>query len=149
MDGRLCESASDMAALRAKSMRSNLTAPRLDVEEWRKLSPFLDAMDDEASSVRMGIKKALAGYFDDMRNLLNHIKGNLTRNGKVVIVVGNSAYAKSIIPTDLLICQVAVEEGYRVQTMDIARALHVSSQQRNGLRQMESFMRESVIILRK
>lgn len=147
--GGFVKSTADMAALRAKSMRNNLSAPRVDVAEWSKLSPFLDAMDEEASSVRMGIKKALAGYFDDMRNLLNNIKENLTRNGKVVIVVGNSAYAKSIIPTDLLICEVAIEEGYRVQAMDIARPLHVSSQQRSGLKQMESFMRESVIVLRK
>lgn len=147
--GGFVKSTGDMAALRAKSMRSNLSAPRFAVTEWRKLSPFMDAMDEEASSVRMGIKTALAGYFDDMRNLLNHIKGNLTRNGRVVIVVGNSAYAKSIIPTDLLICEVALEEGYRVQAMDIARPLHVSSQQRGGLKQLESFMRESVIVLRK
>jgi site-specific DNA-methyltransferase (adenine-specific) len=147
--GDFVKTTEDMAALRGKSMRSNLSAPRLNVAEWHKLSPFLDAMDEEASSVRMGIKTALAGYFDDMRNLLKHLKMNLTRNGKVVIVVGNSAYAKSIIPTDLLICEVAAEEGYRIQAMNVARSLHVSSQQRNGLKKLEAFMRESVIVLRR
>lgn len=147
--GDFVKSADDMAALRGKSMRSNLSAPKLDVAEWEKLSPFLDEMDEDASSVRMGIKKALAGYFDDMRSLLNHLKKNLTRNGKVVIVVGNSAYAKSIIPTDLLICEVAIEEGYRVRAMNVARPLHVSSQQRNDLKKLESFMRESVIVLQR
>jgi hypothetical protein len=147
--GGFVKAPDDMTALRGKSMRSNLSAPRIDVAEWKNLSPFLDAMDEDASSVRMGIKRALAGYFDDMRNLLSHLKRNLTRNGKVVIVVGNSAYAKSIIPTDLLICEVAVEEGYRVEAMHVARPLHVSSQQRNELKKLESFMRESVIVLRR
>ena len=59
----------------------------------------------------MGIKTALAGYFDDMRILLAQLKDYITRCGLIVIVVGNSAYAKSIIPTDLLICALAVEEG--------------------------------------
>lgn len=147
--GGFVKERSDMASLRAKSMRSNLAAPRHAVEQWPKLSPFIDGMDEDASSVRMGIKNALAGYFDDMRILLKNLKKCLTRSGSVVIVVGNSAYAKSIIPTDLLICELAVELGYRVQAMSIARPLHVSSQQRNELRHLEAFMRESVIVLRR
>jgi hypothetical protein len=147
--GEFVKRATDMAILRSKSMRNNLSAPRLKVSDWCELSPFLKAMDDEASSVRMGIKTALAGYFDDMRILLTQLKNCLTRSGVIVIVVGNSAYAKSIIPTDLLICALAVEQGYRVRTLNIARSLHVSSQQRSELRMLESFMRESVIILRK
>jgi len=147
--GGFVKQGGDMALLRAKSMRSNLAAPRHSVAQWPKLSPFVDAMDEDASSVRMGIKNALAGYFDDMRILLNNLTKCLTRTGSVVIVVGNSAYAKSIIPTDLLICEIAIEEGYRVQAMSIARPLHVSSQQRNQLRHLQAFMRESVIVLRR
>lgn len=147
--GDFVQADSDMASLRAKSMRSNLAAPRHAVERWHPLAPFVDGMDENASSVRMGIKNALAGYFDDMRVLLQNLCRCLSQRGSVVIVVGNSAYAKSIIPTDLLICEIAVEEGYQVQAMSVARPLHVSSQQRNDLRHLEAFMRESVIVLRK
>jgi hypothetical protein len=147
--GGFVQSSEDMAALRRRSMRSNLAAHLPETAEWEPLCPFLNGMDGDASSVRMGIKDAMKGYFADMRNLLRSLKRLLARRGRVVIVVGNSAYAKSIIPTDLLIGQLGREEGFEVEGIYIARPLHVSSQQRLGLRHVEKFMRESVIYLKR
>lgn len=148
--GGFVNSQEDMAVLRSKSMRNNLAAKSLPSNNtWPLLSPFLDVMDTSASSVRMGIKDALQGYFDDMRTLLRNLRQVLSKQGKVVIVIGNSAYAKSIIPTDVLIARIGQEEGYHVKSIQVARHLHVSSQQRASLRDMEIYMRESVVILEK
>lgn len=147
--GGFVQSSEDMAALRRKSMRSNLAAHIPDTVDWKPLTPFLEAMDEDASSVRMGIKDALRGYFEDMRNLLRNLKKLLSRRSKVVIVVGNSAYAKSIIPTDLLIAELGCEEGFDVEGIYIARPLHVSSQQRQDLEDLENYMRESVISMKR
>lgn len=140
----------DMADLRGKSVRNNLAAARFKSEqEWKLLKPFLIAMDLTASSVRMGIKQALEGYFYDMRRLLYTLRRVLTKRGKVVIVVGNSAYAKSIIPTDTLIARLGEEEQFHVNRIHVARKLHVSSQQRGALSHLEEYMRESVVVLEK
>lgn len=148
--GSFVSTSKDMIRLRANSMRNNLAAARFRPErEWPPLMPFLKAMDPEASSVRMGIKPALQGYFHDIRTLLKNLRPVLTKRGNVVIVVGNSAYAKSIIPTDVLIARLAQEEGYRVKGIRVARHLHVSSQQRSSLFHLEEFMRESVVIMEK
>ena len=149
--GDFVQNGADMRALRSKSMRNNLAAShrddRRDYAEWDLLAPFLCLMDDEASSVRMGIKPALQGYFADMRTLLRELRTSLSRKAHVVIVVGNSAYAGTIIPTDILLAHLAREEHYRVEQVRIARHLHVSSQQRPRLRSLQEYMRESVIIL--
>lgn len=148
--GGFVENSTDMKSLRSRSIRNNLTAERFGSEdEWPLLCPFLEAMEPGASSVRMGIKKALQGYFYDMRLLMRNLRSQLTRRAKVVIVVGNSAYAKSIIPTDTLVARLAQEENYHVDAIRIARHLHVSSQQRSSLHHLQDFMRESVIILEK
>lgn len=148
--GGFVSNRADMMRLRSLSMRNNLAAARFRREkEWPLLVPFLDAMDPEASSVRMGIKLALEGYFHDMRLLLRNLRQTLVRRARVVIVVGNSAYAKSIIPTDVLISRLAQEEQFRVRGVRIARHLHVSSQQRPSLGHLKEFMRESVIILER
>jgi hypothetical protein len=148
--GDFVSSAEDMAHLRSKSMRNNLAARKFALDiTWPNLAPFLDCMDETASSVRMGIKDALQGYFHDTRILLKNLKPIITDRAKVVIVVGNSAYAKSIIPTDVLIAQIGKEEGYTVSAVKVARNLHVSSQQRSALNHLERFMRESVVILEK
>ena len=146
--GGFVRSSDELRALRSSSIRSNLSAGRrLPTDEWILLRPFLDAMDVSASSVRMGIKRALAGYFTDLRCLLRNLKRVLVQHGQVVIVVGNSAYAKSIVPTDVLTARLAEEEGYRVESVRVARHLHVSSQQRSHLESLASFMRESVVVL--
>ncbi|BBC26604.1 SAM-dependent methyltransferase [Pseudanabaena sp. ABRG5-3] len=146
--GDFVTSSNDMANLRQNSMRNNLTAKKFISDSvWHELEPFLNVMDDTASSVRMGIKNTLQGYFHDTRILLKNLKSTLIPNAKVVIVVGNSAYAKSIIPTDLLVAKIGQEEGYTVREIKIARNLHVSSQQRIALNYLDSYMRESVVIL--
>lgn len=146
--GDFVKSSADMRQLRSGSMRSNLSAKAEDdASNWGPLHPFLAAMDPESSSVRMGIKETLQGYFADVRTLLRNIRPVLARKSEVVIVVGNSAYAKSIVPTDLLTASVAREEGFKVKSIAVARPLHVSSQQRKSLEHLQQFMRESVIVL--
>ncbi len=141
----------DIANLRSESMRNNLTAKKYIIPEkpWAPLKPFIDTMDPESSSVRMGIKNALYGYFHDNRILLKNLKNILVPKGKVVIVIGNSAYAKSIIPSDVLIARIGEEEGFKINAINIARNLHVSSQQRSTLIHLSKYMRESVVVLQK
>ncbi|MBI4333022.1 MAG: hypothetical protein HY673_17280 [Chloroflexi bacterium] len=146
--GRFVTAPDQMAALRSKSMRNNLAAKKFGPgNKWQTLLPFLDAMDCDASSVRMGIKNALQGYFADTRTLLANLKPFLKHGAKVVIVMGNSAYARSIIPSDVLVARIGIEEGYNVDQVKIARKLHVSSQQRASLRNLSNYMRESVVVL--
>jgi hypothetical protein len=148
--GGFVKSSKEMSIFRGKSMRNNLAARKYRLSStWNDLAPFLDCMDSSASSVRMGIKNALEGYFYDTRVLLRNLKNVLSRKGKVVIVVGNSAYAKSIIPSDILVARIGQEEGYALRDIKIARHLHVSSQQRSALKNLSQYMRESVIIFDK
>lgn len=145
--GEFVKEQSDLARLRGSSIRNNLAAKKYDLDiRWDPLAAFLKIMDPSASSVGMGIKDALEGYFFDLRSLLRSLRSIITRKGKVVIVVGNSAYAGSIIPTDVLLARLGQEEGYRVKAVRVARHLHVSSQQRAELTHLSSFMRESVVV---
>lgn len=148
--GDFVKSSSDLAKLRHDSMRSNLAAQKYSSDSvWTELSPFINCMDETASSVRMGIKDALQGYFYDTRVLFQNLQPILSKRAKIAIVVGNSAYAKSIVPTDILIAKIGIEEGYKVQSIKVARNLHVSSQQRSTLNSLENYMRESVVVLEK
>jgi hypothetical protein len=148
--GDFVKSSNDLARLRHDSMRSNLAAQKYSSDSvWTELSPFINCMDETASSVRMGIKDALQGYFYDTRVLFQNLQPILSKRAKIAIVVGNSAYAKSIVPTDILIAKIGIEEGYKVQSIKVARNLHVSSQQRSTLNSLENYMRESVVVLEK
>src|SRR5262249_48690859 len=103
-------------------------------------------MDRDASSWRMGVPDLLRGYFDDMRTTLKHCRKLLT-GGRCFVVVGNSAFAGVIIPTDVLLAQLGLECGFKRAEILVTRHLTVAPQQRRRLSGLEEHMRESVVVL--
>jgi site-specific DNA-methyltransferase (adenine-specific) len=103
-------------------------------------------MDRSASSWRMGVPELLRGYFDDMRSTLLQSKEALD-SGKCYVVVGNSAFAGVIIPTDVLIAELGLQCGFKSAEILVARHLTVAPQQRSLLVNHQAEMRESVVVL--
>lgn len=95
------------------------------------------------------IPSIVRGYFDDMHTLLNKLYQQTTKNGFVGIVVGNSAYSDVIIPTDILIAEIAGEIGFRVKSIFVTRHLTTSSQQKQELEYLKNYLRESIVLLEK
>lgn len=148
--GNFVTSAEQMRMLRNKSMRNNLTVQVGTVRKRDDLESFLSLMDEDASSVRMGIRETLQGYFDDVARLAANLWTVVSPGGKVLCVVGNSAYAGVLVPTDLLCARIFSEAGFTVEKVEVARHLHVSSQQRRKMVVgLEPYMRESVISCRR
>jgi site-specific DNA-methyltransferase (adenine-specific) len=145
--GGFVDSYEAVRRLRKNSLRSHLGAdlgrPSEPVEP---LEPLIDRMDRGASSWRMGVPDLLRGYFDDMRTTLRHCRRLLT-GGRCFIVVGNSAFAGVIIPTDVLLAQLGVECGFNSAEILVTRHLTVAPQQRRRLSGLEEHMRESVVVL--
>lgn len=144
--GNFVNDPAQMRALRNRSMRNNLTVKTGAVKKREDLEGFLALMDDNASSVRMGIRETLRGYFDDVVVLARNLQAVLEPGGRVLCVIGNSAYAGVLVPTDLLCGVIFREAGFTVESIEVARHLHVSSQQRSKMvAGLEPYMRESVI----
>ena len=148
--GNFVSSPEQMGELRKRSMRNNLTVQSGKVRERDDLEALLDLMDENASSVQMGIRETLRGYFDDISLLAKNLRAVLAPGGKVLCVVGNSAYAGVLVPTDLLCGVIFREAGLTVESIEVARHLHVSSQQRGKMVSgLQPYMRESVITCRR
>jgi hypothetical protein len=96
------------------------------------------------------IPDMLKGYFDDTHKLLVNIHGVLKPSAKCYVVVANSAYKGIIVPTDLLIAEIAEHVGYNVSRIIHARNIRSSSQQMHGFGdRYNGLMRESIIELQK
>ena len=89
------------------------------------------------------------GYFDDMNTLFSKLYQQTTRGGFVGVVVGNSAYAGVIIPTDILIADIAREIGFKIKNIFVTRHLTTSSQQKRRLLPLKNYLRESIVLLEK
>lgn len=146
--GGFVQGYNDLNRLRKASVRSHLGADMSKAAlRFELLEKLLAMMDRSASSWRMGIAEAMRGYFDDMFHVLQACR-QLAPRGSCHIVVGNSAFAGVIVPTDLLLAQLGLEAGFSSVRLDVARHLTVAPQQRSALRGLERFMRETVIELR-
>ena len=92
----------------------------------------------------------LRGYFDDMRVLLADLKECLADGDKCFIVVANSGYKGILVPTDLLLADIAKDIGYSVNNIFSARKIRSSSQQMHILNsEYDNLMRESIIEIQK
>jgi site-specific DNA-methyltransferase (adenine-specific) len=94
----------------------------------------------------MRVPALLRGYFADMSAVLKECRRLVKKNGHCYCVVGNSAYAGIIVPTDVLIALIGQAAGFRSAEIQVVRHLTVAPQQRNELLGLERFMRESVVV---
>lgn len=144
--GGFVNSYEDLNKLRKQSLRSHLAAEyRTSNPVFEELEDLLGMMDKNASSWRMGVPDLLRGYFQDMHTVLKHCR-QLAPNGRTNVVVGNSAFAGVIIPTDVLTAMIGIRSGFSQVKIIESRHLTVSPQQRSKLSGFEGYMRESVVI---
>lgn len=95
------------------------------------------------------IPSVVRGYFDDTHALLNKLYQQTIGGGYVGVVVGNSAYSGVIIPSDVLVADIAKEIGFKVKSVFVTRHLTTSSQQKQELEILKSYLRESIVLLEK
>jgi DNA modification methylase len=148
--GNYVSSKEEFRILRSKGFRSNLNSlnHKPIVYRHRILEKLIELFDTERLW-NVKIPTVIRGYFDDMYSLLHKLYMQTSKNGFVGIVVGNSAYSEVIIPTDILIADIAQELGFKVKCIFITRHLTTSSQQKQKLETLKKYLRESIIILEK
>jgi hypothetical protein len=138
----------ELSTLRKSSMRSHLGA---DLSQSTPVIPeleeLIESMDAESYAIKTRVPALLRGYFDDVRAVLSESRRVTVKNGHTYVVVGNSAYAGVIVPTDSLVAQVGRGVGFENAKVHVVRSLTVAPQQRAKLTGLEHFMRESVVEL--
>ncbi len=147
--GGFVDSYKDFAKHRSIAMRSHVNS-KFD----HTIQNYISDVDDIAKLIgtyniwNKNIPDMLRGYFDDMFEVLRRQSTLLVKGGKCFIVVANSGYKGIIVPTDLLICDIASSLGYKVNNIFYARKIRASGQQNTELHSnYDKLMRESIIEL--
>ncbi|MEZ4884743.1 MAG: hypothetical protein R3E32_08470 [Chitinophagales bacterium] len=146
----LVQNRKELKELRTTGFRSNTNAgiDKPIVYHHPTLEKLLQLFDYQKLWHKK-IPRVVMGYFDDMFMLLKKLYQQTAKGGHVGIVVGNSAYTGVIIPTDILIADMAQQLGFEVKNILITRHLTTSSQQKQQLESLKSYLRESIILLKK
>lgn len=146
--GGFVNSYDDLKTLRKSSMRSHLGADlKAYTTELPDLEEIISCMDQDSYAVSMRVPSLLRGYFEDIRQVLTESRRVTVAGGHTFVVVGNSAYAGMIVPTDSLVAQVGKDVGFTNSKVHVVRSLTVAPQQRAVLAGLERYMRESVVEL--
>jgi DNA modification methylase len=148
--GHFVKTKEEFRALRNTGFRSNTNAIlNKNIDYKNDNLEKLISLFDSQKLWHKSIPKVVRGYFDDMHTLLQKTYLLTEKNGFVGIVVGNSAYTGVVIPTDLLIAEMASEIGFKVHNIFVTRHLTTSSQQKRQLEPLKNYLRESIIFLQK
>lgn len=92
------------------------------------------------------IPDMIRGYFDDMETIMTKLHKIMIKGAKCYIVVANSGYRGVLVPTDLLLADIATRNGFKVKNIYVARKIRASSQQMSLLHEgYNKLMRESII----
>lgn len=149
--GGFVKSTSDFETYRNLALRSHVNS-KFD-HSIRKENEDVNIIADLLSSFNLwnkNIPDMIRGYFDDMRVLLKDLIGCLADKAKCYIVVANSGYKGILVPTDLLLADIARNLGYKVNNIYSARKIRSSSQQMHILNsEYDNLMRESIIEIQK
>lgn len=89
----------------------------------------------------------LTAYFIDMKKAIHEWTKALAPLAKVALVVDNVRFGGELLPVDLVLSEMAEEEGFRVEEILVARYKGNSSQQMGKYGRVP--VRESVVIWRK
>lgn len=148
--GDFFKTKTDQSQFRTSSVRSHVHATWEDRYQEHglclvenEIRQYLD--EQELWSKRIG--DMLSGYFKDLGRTLNLTKKIMRPNGVVGFVVSNSFYGGLPIPTDLLLAELARQEGYKVVKIQVYRKIVPSSQQYKRVHN-KKHMRESLVILK-
>jgi hypothetical protein len=141
----------DLRIIRKRSIRSHLNTK---LEDSVFSNDALELIVSRISGEKLWDKRIplmLQGYFEDMANVFKAHSKILKEKGKMVVVVGNSAYAGVVVPTDLLLCEIAESLGFKTLHIDVVRPEVTSSQQFRILqgKGINQYMRESIVYFEK
>jgi DNA modification methylase len=91
---------------------------------------------------RIDMPEIVHKYFDDMYKIMENVVGALKKNGRFILVIGDSLIADVYLPTDLIIAKMGQEMGLTIEKIEKARDRHSG--------QVRSYkLRETVLTLHK
>jgi hypothetical protein len=137
----------ELRELRHSLLRSHIEARLATAEEpphpaVQELVDFLRARGKALNNPR--VPDMLTGYFVDMQKTIREWKKVLAPSAHVAMVVDNVRFEGWTLPVDLILSEMAEEEGFAVEEIVVARYKGNSSQQMSRYGRVP--VRESIVV---
>ncbi len=138
---------SDLKNIRNSSLTSHLNKEIVPEKGMQMIQKYITAIRHQ-DIWSPKIPDMVDSYFSDMQKVLRNVHKVLKKGGHCVIIVGNSAYGRVVIPTDEILAVIGESMGFKCIKLDVARKLNTSPQQQKKITNSEK-LRESLVYLQK
>lgn len=149
--GGFINTSQELYKLRLKTVRSHIQA------NWKKPSKFnitslllKDVYDKISYSadklMHKNIPHMILAYFEDMGNVFRILSDKGNKHSHLWMVVSTSAYANEHVPVDLILGDIATQNGWKLNEIGVLREIN---KRMTKYSPDVSKLRESVIILSK
>jgi len=131
----------DLRELRTKMVTAGINSTHTKNEYPQRLtfiSNLIKKVQSNAYDRRIPIM--VKGYFNDMNLAIKNIFNLMKKNGRGVIVVGDSQFGGVHIETDIILAKICEINGFKIEGIDVVR----KRRSKNGME-----LRESLIFVRK
>lgn len=132
-----------------KELHSEYPVVEMLCNEIRTEIPKKEARTGKRDGRTRLMPNMLCGYFCDMGKVLEQLYAALDAGGNCYIVVDQSAYVGVIIPTDVILADIAEKCGFKVEEIVVCRKANTSGQQLKAYPYLGTTLRESIICLKK
>jgi hypothetical protein len=89
----------------------------------------------------------ITAYFIDMRQAIKEWGRIMSDDAKIALVVDNVRFEGELIPVDLILSEMAEEEGFKVESVVVSRYKGNSSQQMKRYGRIP--VRESIVLWKR
>lgn len=128
---------------------STLPTVELLIDEIMSRLPAKEALTGVKDGRSRLLPNMLRGYFEDMQTFLVNAAAEMPVGSYMAIVVDQSAYLGVLVPTDLILAEIAKNQGFAFEKLVICRRAKTSGQQMNMQPMLGEVLRESAVILRR
>lgn len=149
--GKFILNSESLYNLRTKTIRShiqaNWTLPNIDSIDSIILKDIFDRLCRKKENLMSPkIPLMILAYFEDMKLIFRKLNQSANRNAHMWLVISNSAYANEEIPVDLILADIATQNGWRLKEIGVLREI---KKRKTKYSPDIDTLRESVIILEK
>ncbi len=131
------------------SISAGLPTVELLIEEIMNRLPEKELATGVKDGRSRLLPNMLRGYFEDMQEFLRRAGSVMPTGSYMAIVVDQSAYLGVLVPTDLILAELAQSEGFTLEKLVICRRAKTSGQQMNMQPILGDVLRETAVILRR
>ncbi len=136
-----------------RNIRHSLLRSHIESREHSGKEISLPALDEILKNLKIKdlnndrIPIMIKGYFEDMNLVIKQLVNYLRPGGLIALVVANARFEGELVPTDLILSELAEFHGLRTESIWITRYKGNSSQQMGRYGRIP--VRESIVFWRK